>query len=203
MVFLHYTQAISYARLVSVMREVFTVTISQGAIANMLKRARPRFLSEAATITETVKSSVVICSDETSARVEGRTWWEWVFIGERAVLRHIVPSRAKAVVTEVMAGASPEVWVSDLYAAQQGHARDWQVCLAHQLRDVQYAIDDGDPIFSARLKWLLRAGLRSGDDDPPSRTVRSGNTPTTWSAASFGPWPWCRAARPERRSNAA
>lgn len=161
-VFLHYTQAISYVRLVSMMQDVFGVTISEGAIANMLSRAKALFLSEAATITEAVKSSPVICSDETSARVEGRNWWEWVFVGERAVLHHIVPSRAKAVVTGLMAGASPLVWVSDLYGAQQGHGQDWQVCLAHQLRDVQYAIDDGDNVFSFRLKRLLLRAILIG-----------------------------------------
>lgn len=161
-VFLHYTQAVSYARLVSMMQDVFGVTISEGAVANMLARAKALFLNEAATITETVKSSPVICSDETSARVEGRTWWEWVFVGERAVLHHIVPSRAKAVVTGLMAGASPLVWVSDLYGAQQGHGQDWQVCLAHQLRDVQYAIDDGDDVFSFRLKRLLLRAISIG-----------------------------------------
>jgi len=161
-VFLHYTQAVSYARLASMMHDVFGVTLSEGAIANMLARARDRFLSEATTITETVKSSTIICSDETSARVEGKNWWEWVFIGENAVLHHIVPSRAKAVVSELMDGVSPRVWVSDLYGAQQGHGRDWQVCLAHQLRDVQYAIDDGDSVFSPRLKRLLLRAVSIG-----------------------------------------
>ena len=31
----------------------------------------------------------------------------------------------------------------------------WQVCLAHQLRDCQYAIDAGDTIFAPRMKALL------------------------------------------------
>ncbi len=32
----------------------------------------------------------------------------------------------------------PAVWVSDPLGAQQGHAEDWQVCLAHRLRKVPY-----------------------------------------------------------------
>ncbi len=54
-----------------------------------------------------------------------------------------------------MAGHRPSIWVSDLYGAQQGHADLWQVCLAHQLRDCQYAIDAGDTIFAPRMKALL------------------------------------------------
>lgn len=45
--------------------------------------------------------------------------------------------------------------MSDLYGAQQGHADLWQVCLAHQLRDCQYAIDAGDTMFAPRMKALL------------------------------------------------
>jgi transposase len=45
--------------------------------------------------------------------------------------------------------------VSDLYGAQQGHAEHWQVCLAHQLRDCQYAIEAGDAVFAPRIKVLL------------------------------------------------
>ena len=45
--------------------------------------------------------------------------------------------------------------MSDLYGAQQGHADLWQICLAHQLRDCQYAIDAGDAVFAPRMKMLL------------------------------------------------
>ena len=64
-------------------------------------------------------------------------------------------SRAACVVTEMMAGHRPSIWVSDLYGAQQGHADLWQVCLAHQLRDCKYAIEAGDSIFAPRMKALL------------------------------------------------
>ena len=50
----------------------------------------------------------------------------------------------------------PEIWVSDLFSAQKKHpAEDWQVCLAHQLRDCQYGIDAGDEVFSPVMKRLL------------------------------------------------
>ena len=68
------------------------------------------------------------------------------------VIRH---SRGTGVVREGMAGHRPALWVSDLYRAQQGHAADWQICLAHQLRDCQFAIEAGDAIFAPRIKMLL------------------------------------------------
>ena len=45
---------------------------------------------------------------------------------------------------------------SDLFSAQKKHpAEDWQICLAHQLRDTQYGIDAGDAIFSPVMKQIL------------------------------------------------
>lgn len=65
-------------------------------------------------------------------------------------------SRGKAVIDETMAGHRPQVWVSDLFSAQKAHpAERWQVCLAYQLRDCQYAIDAGDDLFAPRMKRLL------------------------------------------------
>jgi len=78
-----------------------------------------------------------------------------VFQNADVVIHVVRPSRGAAVVTEVLGGHRPALWVSDLYGAQQGHADAWQVCLAHQLRDCQYAIDAGDTVFAPRMKALL------------------------------------------------
>ena len=145
-VYLHHCQAIGFERLAALFRDIFGLPISEGALANLFKRVKPRFDEQAAAIKERVLDSPVVCSDETSARVEGRNWWEWVFLGTDAVLHVIEPSRGKKVPKGIFGDRRPAVWVSDLLGAQQGHAEDWQVCLAHQLRNVQYAIDAGDDI---------------------------------------------------------
>ena len=129
--------------------------ISEGALANLFKRVKPRFDEQSTAIKQRVLDSPIVCSDETSARVEGRNWWEWVFLGSDAVLHVIEPSRGKKVPQGIFGDRRPAVWVSDLLGAQQGHAEDWQVCLAHQLRNVQYAIDAGDDILSPMMKRLL------------------------------------------------
>ncbi len=41
------------------------------------------------------------------------------------------------------------------FPAHGGHADLWQVCLAHQLRDCQFAIEAGDAAFAPRMKALL------------------------------------------------
>jgi transposase len=161
-VYLHYAHAIGLERLAALMGEMFALTISEGAISNMLARAREPLLIAATAIREMVTASDVVCSDETSARVTGKTWWEWVFVGTLAVLHIIRPSRGKVVVQELFGAIQPMVWVSDMLGSQRGHGMDWQVCLAHLLRDARYAVECGDTAFSAAFKRLLLRAIAIG-----------------------------------------
>jgi transposase len=153
--YLRFTHAISYRRLTQMFQHLYALQISEGALDAMLQRARPCFDTEVAAILARLRRSRIVCSDETSVRVGGRTHWNWVFQNDQVVIHVVRDSRAASVVTEVMAGHRPSIWVSDLYGAQQGHADLWQICLAHQLRDCQYAIDAGDKVFAPRMKMLL------------------------------------------------
>lgn len=165
-VYLHYTHAISLERLRTLMGEVFGLSISEGALCNILARARTPLAEIAAGIAASVRTARVVCSDETSVRVAGQTWWEWVFVTGAAVLHVIRPSRGKIVPQEVFGGVRPGVWVSDALGSQRGHAEKWQMCLAHLLRDAQYAIDCGDAVFSTQFKALLLRAIAIGRRRP-------------------------------------
>jgi transposase len=153
--YLRFTHAISYKRLSRLMMELFGLAISEGALDAAFQRAKPRFDAEVCGILARLRRARVVCSDETSVRIDGRTCWNWVFQNAEVVIHVIRDSRGAGVVREVMDGHRPAIWVSDLYSAQQGHAEDWQICLAHQLRDCQFAIEAGDAIFAPRMKALL------------------------------------------------
>lgn len=154
-IYLRFTHAISYRRLSRLMAELFDLAISEGALDAAFRRAMPCFDAEVGAILARLRRARVVCSDETSVRVAGKTCWDWVFQNAEVVIHVIRNSRGAGVVGEVMDGHRPAIWVSDLYSAQQGHATDWQICLAHQLRDCQFAIEAGDAIFAGRMKALL------------------------------------------------
>ncbi len=154
-VYLHTRHMVSFNRLVEMLKGLFGLEISEGAIANMLSRAAEPFIVEAGRIEAEVRAAPVIASDETSARVEGQTCWQWVFGSATAVAHRIAVSRGAAVAGDFLKGATPEVWISDRLGAQMGHAETHQVCLAHLLRDARYAIDAGDKLFAPGFKFLL------------------------------------------------
>jgi transposase len=113
---MRYSHGISYNRMQQMMSEVFGIEISEGAIANLLTRVKGQLESEVDNILKGVRSARLICSDETSARVNGKNEWEWVFQNEQVCFHIIRPSRGGDVIQEVMGDHQPEVWVSDLYS---------------------------------------------------------------------------------------
>jgi transposase len=153
--YLRFVHAVSYQRLARLLMELFGLAISEGALDAAFRRGKPRFDADVAAILARLRRARVVYSDETGVRIDGSGHWNWVFQNAEVVIHVVRRSRGADVVAEVLAGHRPALWVSDLYGAQQGHAELWQVCLAHQLRDCQYAIDAGDAVFAPRMKALL------------------------------------------------
>jgi hypothetical protein len=103
--YLHGCQMVGFKRLTELREGMFGLTISQGAISNMLARMGKPFGAATEQIAATVRGSEVMASDETSARVKGKTHWQWTFGCATAVYHVIAPTRGKCVPTDFLAGA--------------------------------------------------------------------------------------------------
>src|SRR3954466_10876498 len=88
---------------------LFALRVSEGALDAMFRRAKRRFDGEAAAIPARLRRARVVCSDETTVRVAGRTHWDRVFRNEQVVIHVIRPSRGRAVVAGVLGGHRPEI----------------------------------------------------------------------------------------------
>lgn len=160
-VYLKQQQHLSYQRVVQALHDLAGVDLSEGGVSAILARAGAAAAGVAATIKEEIKASAVIHSDETSARVNGQTWWQWVFGSAAGVYHHLAPSRGAAVIAEVMDAATVEVWVSDCFSAQlKAPAPVFQLCLAHQLRDLQRVLDAAPThAWAQAVQQLFRAAI--------------------------------------------
>jgi transposase len=153
-------QALSYERLQATLADLFGLTLSQGGLMNMLRRAHGRFQAPRDEAVAALRRAKMVASDETGVRIEGATAYHWVFRSPDAVVHQAAPTRAASVIRAMMDGHRPQVWLSDRYSAQQGHADAQQACLAHLARDVAYAREASeDP-----LPWRLELWLRSAFD---------------------------------------
>jgi transposase len=152
-------QALSFERLQSALADLFGLSISQGGLMNLLRRAQGCFQAGRDAAVAALRRAEVVACDETSVRIEGVNAYHWVFRCQEAVVHHATPTRAASVVREMMDGHRPEVWLSDRYSAQQGHAAAQQTCLAHLARDVAYAREASEDAVPLRLELWLRSAF--------------------------------------------
>ncbi|MDE2111515.1 MAG: IS66 family transposase [Alphaproteobacteria bacterium] len=162
-IYLRASHAVSFERLARLMSDLLGLQISEGALVNILDDSRKAFAEQTSLIRARLLCGSTLQSDETGMRVGKRTWWTWVFHHDKDCCFIAAPSRGKTVVEAFLGGTRPDYWVSDRLAAQMGWAtKEHQVCLAHLLRDVQYAIDAGDNLFAPPLAKLLRRACAIG-----------------------------------------
>ena len=151
---------LGYGRVQRVLKDICGLTISSGAVVNMAQRAQGAVEQAAEDIRTQIRGAAVVGSDETSARVDGVTYWQWVFQTPEWVYNVIQATRSAQVIADVMDAAQPQVWVSDLFSSQLlNPATDYQICLAHQVRDLQYAIDMQQCQWAEDVQNLLHKSM--------------------------------------------
>lgn len=162
-VYLKHLQHCSYDRLEQLMLDVFGVAISPGALDNCLRRSAQAALPAASAIHAQVAAAPVIHGDETGSRIAGAKAWHWVFVTTDAVLHQLRSSRGKDVPQKMMGEHRAEVWVCDCWTGQlHAPAAAFQLCLAHQVRNLQAVIDLQLPesIWAAQMQAIFYNAMR-------------------------------------------
>jgi transposase len=154
-------QHMSYERTKASMQALHGVEISEGGIDQIMQRSGQKGIRAVADIRTIVQESAVVNSDETGARVDGQKAWEWVFCTLTAILHVICPTRGTDEIGKVMGDHQPEVWGSDCLPAQlKAKANVFQLCLAHQLRNLQAVADLYPQAFWPRaMQTLFRSAI--------------------------------------------
>ena len=161
--YLRFTQGIGFERLAILFKDMLGVEISEGALVGIVHAGIPAFARQAGIIKARLLGGPVIASDETGLRVGKCNWWLWVFHHGDSAVFVADPRRARSVPETFLGDFRPNFWLSDRYGGQMGLAgRENQICLAHLLRDTQYAIDAGDGIFAPALRHLPGRACKIG-----------------------------------------
>src|SRR5215211_2015788 len=136
---------------------------SPGALDNCLHRVGQAAIAGAGAIRNQVATAPVIHGDETGSRVAGGKAWHWVFVTAAAVLHQVCASRGKDVPQTMMDTQRAEVWVCDCWTGQlQAPADTFQLCLAHQVRNLQAVIDTQtwESIWAAQVQAIFYNTMR-------------------------------------------
>jgi hypothetical protein len=136
-----------------------------------------------------VRASPAINSDETRVRIDGRNWWHWLFQVATASYYVIAPSRGTDVVMNFLGKARPEVWGSDSLPTQfAAPASQHQLCLAHQIHILAYAVEADGPAGTGCACELLHVLSRAPSLYPergPRRSTLQASPPEQLDNVTF------------------
>ena len=160
--YLNVEHALPYERLSQICHDVLGFPISEGTIENKLSYMQKQAKGIIERIKEQVMNADWMGSDETGAKVGGKRYWNWVWQSPLASYFVMDKSRGYQVVKEHFTESYHGVICHDCWSAQnKTPAGAHQLCHAHLLRNLQYAVDAERSAWAYRVQHLLRKSQRA------------------------------------------
>ena len=159
--YLSVSHYLSYTRIVQILSNLFHIGLSEGTVDKILKRSAKASQKEIEKIKARLAVSGLVGIDETGCKVNGDRHWNWVFQNNEDTLIVVNKSRATKVIDDTFEnGFVNACVVHDNYSSYSSLiAHDEQLCLAHKLRDINYAIECDDTKLMKEMKQLLKEAM--------------------------------------------
>ena len=159
--YLSVSHYLSYARIVQILSNLFHLKLSEGTVDKMLKRSAKASQNEIEKIKERLAVSGLVGIDETGCKINSDRHWKWVFQNSKDTLIVVNKSRGTKVINDTFGdGFTNACVVHDNYSSYNSLvAQSEQLCLAHKLRDLNYAIECDDTKLMKDMKLLLKEAM--------------------------------------------
>ena len=159
--YLSVSHYLSYIRIIQVISNLFHVDLSEGTVDKILKRSAKSSQGEIEKIKARLSVSGLVGIDETGCKINSDRHWNWVFQNSEDTLIVVNKSRGTTVIKETFEdGFINACVVHDNYSSYSSLiAHNEQLCLAHKLRDINYAIECDDTKLMKDMKQLLREAM--------------------------------------------
>jgi transposase len=162
--YLNVEHSLPYGRLTQITEDLLGFALSEGTVENKLKH----MLSLAKGVIQRIKEHVMKASwtgsDETGTHVGGKKFWQWVWQSPLASYFAVDRRRGYGAVVEHFTEKYQGVLIHDCWSAQNNtKAGAHQLCHAHLVRNLQYAIDKERSVWAYRVQRLLLKSQRARD----------------------------------------
>lgn len=160
---LHTGLGVPLAKVATILRTGFGLTITPGGLAQALHRVAARAAPTYGALVRAVQRSPVVAPDETGWKVGGRLWWLWVFVTRTVTVYAIQPGRGYAQATAILGPDYAGILVRDGWAPYRKLPRaTHQTCVAHLLRRCHLLLETaqrGAARFPHAVRRLLLRAL--------------------------------------------
>ena len=171
--YLSVSQYMSHKRIMSLLKNLFHLDISEGTITTLLAKASKLSQKEIDTIKETLQKASIVGIDETGCKIDAQKHWHWAFQNSENTLIVTNKSRGTAVINDTFENGFVDACVvHDNYSSYSSlQCKSEQLCLAHKLRDLNFAIECDNTKLAKGLKELLKEAIKD-DKEELTQTAR-------------------------------
>ena len=150
-------QLLPYQRLSELFTELFNIPLSQGTLANIVKRGAQKALAAMAPVREALLQSPVAHADETGCTLQGKRQWLHVFSTSRLTCYHLDKKRGREAMERM--GLLPHfgnVLIHDSLGAYFTFTNcSHGLCNAHIQRELTYLHEELDQSWAGELIELM------------------------------------------------
>lgn len=175
--YLNVAHHVPFERCTEILNDLLSVRISGGTVDTILTDASTLALPLYRAILDDIKAGRWTGGDETGTKVNGESYWQWVWQNERGSYYVIEPGRGYSVVEKHFGEDYRGTLVHDCWSAQNNtRAAAHQHCHPHYLRDLQFCIESERSRWAYEAQQFLLASERARDtiwQEGFSETIRA------------------------------
>jgi transposase len=167
--YLNVRQYMPFGRIQEFYSKIMGLEISQGGIAGLLQRFTAKALPMYQEIKKRIEKSTCLGTDETGAKINGKTHWFWTWQNEALTFIVQSPSRGYKTIQETFPTGLPDVvLVHDRWAPHfRCEAYHHQICLAHLFRDLNYIAQVHQSDWAGSFKSVLKRAIILNNEATP------------------------------------
>jgi transposase len=175
---LHTGLGVPFAKVATILRTGFGLTMTAGGLVQALHRMGRRSAPTYHALVAVVRRSPVVAPDETGWKVGARLWWLWVFVTRDVTVYAIQPGRGYTQAASILGARYGGILVRDGWAPYRKLPRaTHQTCLAHLLRRCHALLElaqRGAARFPHAVRRILLAALAIRERRDAGRLVGRG-----------------------------
>ena len=168
---LRFDDRLPLRKTISALERQFETSLTSKAVYDITKRVADKATHEYKTIMKKIRRATHLHIDETKIKIQGKTYWLWIFRSRKNIFFVIHKKRNRTVLDEVLGYKYKGIIICDGLSAYEEYTKYLQRCWAHILRETKEMAekyDDAKPMHNW-MKDLFAIVKSASIKDPPKK----------------------------------
>lgn len=168
---LRFDDRLPLRKTISALERQYQTTLTSKAVYDVTKRVAEKATLEYEEIKKKIRRATNLHIDETKIKIQGKTYWLWIFRSRNNVFFIIRKERNRNVLDEILGYNYKGIIICDGLSAYEEYTKYLQRCWAHILRETREMAnkyDDAKPMHNW-MKDLFSTVKSASVKDPPGK----------------------------------